>query len=73
MWVVSGGGRPVRAVGPLCVALTGTDTGNNCQNSASPCASLQRAVDVAEAGDEMLVASGTYTGVQNRSGKNQHI
>lgn len=48
----------------LYVATTGSDGGNNCLNSASPCATLQHAVDQAIAGDEIRVAAGTYSGAQ---------
>jgi predicted outer membrane repeat protein len=48
------------------VATSGADNGN-CSNSASPCATIQYAVDTASEGDEIRVAEGVYTDVQARS------
>jgi len=44
------------------VAVTGNDTGNDCTNSSTPCATIQRAVDQAAPEDEVRVAGGDYTG-----------
>jgi hypothetical protein len=51
------------AEGPIVryVAPVGNDSGNDCSNSGTPCATIQHAVDVADAGDEIRAASGTYT------------
>ncbi len=49
------------------VAITGTD-GGACSTPASACRTIQYAVDQATRGDEILVASGIYTGVQTRNG-----
>jgi hypothetical protein len=49
------------------VAITGTDGGNDCTDSADPCRTVQHAVDRPGAGDEILVAGGVYTGVSVRS------
>jgi hypothetical protein len=42
-------------------ATTGNDAGNNCTNSASPCATVGRALDVAGSGDVVQIAAGIYT------------
>ncbi|MGD2079208.1 MAG: choice-of-anchor Q domain-containing protein, partial [Chloroflexota bacterium] len=46
------------------VSTTGDNNGNDCSNSASPCHTLQHAVGVAVAGDEIRVSEGTYQGTQ---------
>ena len=40
---------------------SGSDSGNNCTNSGNPCATVQRAIDSAQAGDTVRVADATYT------------
>jgi hypothetical protein len=42
------------------VATTGDDTDNDCTDPGNPCATLQYAVDQADAGDTVSVAAGTY-------------
>src|SRR3989442_13471564 len=42
------------------VAPGGSDTANNCASKTSPCQHVQHAVDVALAGDTVLLAAGTY-------------
>jgi hypothetical protein len=44
------------------VSATGSDTANDCTNSAAPCATIQWAVDQAAAAEEVKVAAGTYSG-----------
>ncbi len=55
------------------VAPGGKDSGNLCTASASPCATVQRAVDVAAPGDEIRIAEGTYAGVSARAGTTQTV
>ncbi|MEA3439956.1 MAG: hypothetical protein U9R58_06710 [Chloroflexota bacterium] len=45
------------------VAAGGSDTGNDCTSSSSPCATIQHAVDQANPADEVRVAEGTYSDV----------
>ena len=60
-------------IGALYVAMTGSDIGNSCSNSALPCATVQHAVDVAVPGDDIRVAAGIYTGVSARAGITQMV
>jgi hypothetical protein len=48
------------------VATTGSDN-PGCGSAASPCRTVQYAVDLALAGDEIRVAEGTYTDVHKRA------
>ena len=43
------------------VAPTGSNGGNDCSSGASPCATIQYAVNQAASGDTILVAQGIYT------------
>jgi parallel beta-helix repeat protein len=61
-------GPAVRYVAP---APDGADRGNDCADSSAPCATVQHAVDAAEPGDEIRVASGVYSDVQARAGISQ--
>lgn len=47
--------------GPRYVAMTGSDTDNDCRDPQAPCATVQHAIGQATAGDEIRVAGGTYT------------
>ena len=51
--------------GIIRVATTGTDA-PGCGGAANPCATVQHAVDQAQSGDEIRIATGVYTGVQGR-------
>jgi uncharacterized repeat protein (TIGR01451 family) len=60
---------PARAAGTQrYVAPGGIDSSNDCTENSNPCATVQHAVDVAISGDEILVASGTYTDVNFNAG-----
>lgn len=54
------------------VATDGNDVGS-CSDSASPCRTVQYAVDQAASGDSVLVATGVYTDVRSRGGINQTV
>jgi hypothetical protein len=54
------------------VATSGSDT-TMCTHPFSPCRTVQYAVDVAESGDEVLVAQGIYTGVNDYGGLSQVV
>lgn len=51
--------------GTIRVATTGADSAG-CGDAATPCRSVQYAVDQASTGDAILVAAGVYTGVSPR-------
>ena len=57
---------------PRYVATTGQDDGN-CTDSGDPCQTVQYAVDAALEGDTIMVATGVYTGVNNRGGLAQMV
>ncbi len=42
------------------VATTGSDAGNDCSIAANPCLTIQHAVDEADVGNTIHIASGTY-------------
>ncbi|MCP4289896.1 MAG: PKD domain-containing protein, partial [Gammaproteobacteria bacterium] len=54
------------------VATSGADTGD-CTDAQNPCRTVQYAVDAAGAGDEVRVASGVYTDVNNHGGLAQIV
>jgi len=62
LWLVGVG--PARAdAGTRYVGTTGSDVSNDCTNPGHPCATLQRAIDVAQPGDEVRVTGGAYARV----------
>ncbi len=73
LWLLGSSITPTQAGSHLLlyVAPTGNDAGNDCSDSANPCATLQHAIDQSQPGSEILLASGTYTGVQARNGITQ--
>jgi len=69
-----GGSRVVLAqagTGIIRVATTGSDT-PGC-GGATPCQTVQYAVDQAQVGEEVRVASGLYTGVQGRPAPSEYL
>jgi uncharacterized repeat protein (TIGR01451 family) len=63
----------VYAAGPRYVAPGGSDSGNNCASIATPCATIQHAVDVADPGDVIKMSAGAYTGVNSYEGLSQVV
>lgn len=62
LWGLRGMSPAYADPGTLYVdGATGSDTANNCQNSAMPCATVGHALGQATNGDAILVAEGTYT------------
>ncbi|MBN1180349.1 MAG: right-handed parallel beta-helix repeat-containing protein [Anaerolineae bacterium] len=63
LWLLAGQSHTVQAVSSVrYVSATGSDGGlNPCIVAATPCRTVQRAVDVAAAGDEIRVAEGVFT------------
>jgi hypothetical protein len=71
LWLLNG--APAQAqvgTGILRVATTGSDA-PGCGGVTSPCRTVQYAVDLAQPGDEIRVATGVYTDVHSRAGITQ--
>ncbi len=54
-------GSPALAQTDRFVATSGSDGGNSCVNSGSPCATIGHALNQSNAGDRIQVAAGVYT------------
>jgi hypothetical protein len=54
------------------VATTGSDA-SDCGTAAAPCRTVQHAVDIAQLGGEVRVATGVYTDVQTRADVRQIV
>jgi len=69
LWLLSGQSEVVLAqAGSGIIRVAPPPTGNdapNCGSETNPCRTVHYAVDQAQAGEEIRVASGVYTGVQN--------
>jgi hypothetical protein len=52
--------------GTRYVATTGTDAANDCTLASAPCETVQHAVDVANPGETIKIATGIYTDVHGR-------
>lgn len=57
--IVAFSGGAGASSGTLWVRTTGSDAGS-CDSAATPCKTIQHAVDVASPGDEIFVLAGTY-------------
>ena len=70
VWMLGGQAMPVTAAPAATTRYVDDDTGSDdsdCGDPGDPCQTIQYAVDVADDGDEILVATGIYTGVNVRS------
>ncbi len=70
--LLSSAGAQAPAATTRYVAPTGAD-GGACTDPGAPCRTVQYAVDAAGDGDEVLVATGVYTGVEARMGITQVV
>lgn len=52
--------KPLSSTATRHVAATGHDSANLCLNPAQPCLTVQHGIDVAQPGDTILIAQGTY-------------
>ncbi|MBI3960818.1 MAG: right-handed parallel beta-helix repeat-containing protein, partial [Chloroflexi bacterium] len=51
----------------------GGDDSRDCQDRSYPCATIQRAIDVASSGDTIAVAQGNYTALNRKAGLSQVV
>ena len=73
VWLLSARPPIARAAGPLLyVAPNGSDT-TDCTDFTQPCLTIQYAVDQADAGAEIRMATGVYTGVNAYGGLSQVV
>jgi hypothetical protein len=54
-------GTPISSMGIRYVATTGSDASNPCVEPDKPCQTVAYALDLAEPGESVLIAAGTYT------------
>jgi hypothetical protein len=55
------------------VSTIGSDTANDCASTATPCRTVQHSVDMANDGDEIRIATGVYTEVNDYAGSAQAV
>jgi len=60
-------------VGSVHYVASGGSDASDCTNSATPCATVQYAVDQADPGAEIRVATGIYTQVNDHGGHSQTV
>lgn len=61
--LLTGLALPAQAVTRYVDGNAGSDGGNNCTSTTSPCLTIGRAIEVAQAGDVLDIADAVYTEV----------